>query len=201
MFYYLDGMISYIGQNLAVVDINGAGYACSCTTNTLSYLETGKKAKLYTYCNIKEDAFDIYGFYTEQEKRSFEMLISVSGVGPKAALSILSFASPEQLAVAIIDENDKLLTAAPGIGKRTAQRIILELKDKIAKENITFSKDDSFVPVQSGVGKGSKINDASSALAVLGFGQAEISALLRGIDTESLTVEQIVKEALKNSMK
>jgi Holliday junction DNA helicase RuvA len=127
MYYYLDGNVSLVSQNLAVIDISGAGYACRVTMNTLKNLEVGKKARLYTFCYIKEDAFDIYGFYELTEKRCFELLLSVSGVGPKAALSILSSATPESLALAIINEDDTALTIAQGIGKKIAVRIIVEL--------------------------------------------------------------------------
>ena len=118
MFYYLEGTVTIVGQSLAVIDIGGAGYACMTTAATLAHLENGKKARLYTYCNVKEDAFDIYGFYDLSEKRCFELLISVSGVGPKAALSILSGSTPEALAIAIINDDERALTAAPGIGKK-----------------------------------------------------------------------------------
>jgi len=201
MFYYLEGTITVKAQNLAVLDINGAGYACMTTLSTLSHLETGKKAKLYTYCNIKEDAFDIYGFYDTNEKRCFEQLLSVSGVGPKAALSILSSASPEALALAIIGDDEALLTRAPGVGKKLAQRIILELKDKVSKEMPTL-KASGYVPAVSGQANlGTKQSDAAAALVVLGYSQGEISAAMRGIDVTDLTVEEIVREVLKTSLK
>ena len=201
MFYYLEGVITMIEPNLAVVDVGGAGYACHTTTHTLSRLETGKKARLYTYCNIKEDAFDIFGFYDVSERRFFEQLLTVSGVGPKAALSILSAGTPETLAVAIVGDDERILTAAPGIGKKLAQRVILELKDKIAKESAGL-KTAGFVPPAGSVGAaGSKLGDAQSALAVLGYSPAEISAALRGMETESLTVEEIIRGVLKSSLK
>ena len=199
MFYYLEGNVSIIGQGMAVIDIGGVGYCCFTTLNTLSHLETGKRARLYTYCNIKEDAFDIYGFYDQSEKRCFEMLLSVSGVGPKAALSILSSSTPEVLAMAIVSDNEKALTIAPGIGKRIAQRIILELKDKVAKENISMPAPKSMVAPTGIVGQ--KMADASAALAVLGYAPAEITAAMRVIDTESLTVEEIIRQVLKSSVK
>lgn len=201
MFYYLEGPITLLEQNLAVVDIGGAGYACHTSMNTLSHLETGKKARLYTYCNIKEDAFDIFGFYDMSEKRFFEQLLSVSGVGPKAALSILSSGTPESLALAIINNDERTLTMAPGVGKKLAQRVILELKDKIAKEAAGI-KSTGFSPVQTGAGTpGTKLSDAASALAVLGYSQSEIAAALRGMETETLTVEEIIRSVLKNSLK
>ena len=200
MFYYLEGTVTLISQNLAVIDIGGAGYACTTTLNTLSHLEMGKKAKLYTYCNVKEDAFDIYGFNDISEKRCFEQLLSVSGVGPKAAISILSSASPESLALAIIGDDESALTMAPGIGKKLAQRIILELKDKVSKE-IPALKASGFIPQGDGTGQltaGSKQRDAAAALTVLGYSQAEISAAMRSIDIETQTVEEIIREVLKS---
>ncbi len=157
--------------------------------------------RLYTHCNIKEDAFDIYGFYDMREKRSFEMLLSVSGVGPKAALSILSASTPESLAMAVVSDNEKTLTAAPGIGKKLAQRIILELKDKV-KKDMPELKQNGFVPVAGGAGMlGSKLSDITAALAVLGYSQQEITNAMRGIDIEPLTVEEAIKEVLKSSLK
>ena len=203
MFYYLEGNVTVISQNLAVIDIGGVGYACMTTLNTLSHLEIGKKAKLYTYCNVKEDAFDIYGFYNISEKRCFEQLLSVSGVGPKAALSILSSASPESLALAIIGDDESALTVAPGVGKKLAQRIILELKDKVSKE-MPALKASGFVPQSDGAGQpgpGSKQRDAAAALTVLGYSQGEISAAMRSIDIENLSIEEIIREVLKNSIK
>lgn len=168
--------------------------------NTLSHLEIGKKARLYTFCNIKEDLFDIYGFYDMREKRFFEQLLTVSGVGPKAALSILSSGTPESLAVAIINDDERALTMAPGVGKKIAQRVILELKDKVAKESIGL-KSSGFSQVSPGVGtKGAKLSDAASALGVLGYSQSEIATALRGMETETLTIEEIIRSVLKNSL-
>ncbi len=200
MFYYIEGTVAVIDQNLAVIDVGGVGYACFTTMNSLSYLEKGKKAKLYTYCNIKEDAFDIYGFHDMSEKKCFEMLLSVSGVGPKAALSILSSSTPENLAMAIINDDDRTLTQAPGIGKRIAQRIILELKDKVSKEAASMNYAGLSPAGGSGV-TGTKQGDAAAALAVLGYSPAEISSAMKSIDTEQLSVEEIIKQVLKNTMK
>ena len=201
MFYYLEGTVAITGQNLAVIDIGGAGYACMTTINTLARLKTGVKARLYTYCNVKEDAFDIYGFYDLSEKRCFELLIGVSGVGPKAALSILSSATPESLALAIISDDETALTIAPGIGKKLAQRIILELKDKVSKETDAMKLSGYAQPRDNAGQSGSKQRDAAAALAVLGYSQGEISAAMRGIETNALTVEEIIREVLKNSVK
>lgn len=201
MFYYIEGKVSIIEQNTAVIDAGGVGYCCYTTMNTLSHLEVGKTARLYTHCNIKEDAFDIYGFYDQREKRSFEMLLSVSGVGPKAALSILSSSTPESLAMAVVSDNEKTLTAAPGVGKKLAQRIILELKDKIAKD-MPALKQGGYVPPSDSMGMlGSKLSDITAALTVLGYSQQEITMALRSIDIEPLTVEEAIKEVLKSSLK
>jgi len=201
MFYYLEGAVAVISQNLAVIDIGGAGYACFTTMNTLSHLETGKKARLYTYCNVKEDAFDIYGFFDLSEKRCFELLLGVSGVGPKAALSILSTATPESLALAIIGDDEAALTIAPGVGKKLAQRIILELKDKVSKETAALNASGYVAPRGDKGQPGSKQRDAAAALTVLGYSQGEISAAMRGIDISALNVEEIIREVLKNSVK
>lgn len=198
MFYYLDGTVTIIEKNLAVIDVGGVGYGCCVSTNTVSHLEIGKKCRLYTYCNVKEDAFDIYGFYSQHEKRSFEMLISVSGVGPKAAVSILSVTTPEGLALAVINGDVKAITAASGVGKRIAERIILELKDKISKEAGELGGAEVSPVVQAG---SSKYSEASAALGVLGFTPAEAGAVLKKIDVESLSVEDIIRQALKNSIK
>jgi len=201
MFHYLEGIVAIIGQNLAVIDVSGAGYACMTTTSTLSRLETGKKARLYTYCHIKEDAFDIFGFFDLGEKRCFELLLGVSGVGPKAALSILSSSTPESLALAIISDDETALTIAPGVGKKLAQRIILELKDKVSKETATL-KGSGYVPPRDGAGQAaSKQRDAAAALVVLGYNQGEISAAMRRIDMADLSVEEIIREVLKTSIK
>ena len=201
MFYYLEGTIALIDQNLVVVDIGGAGYACSATAKTISRLETGKNARLYIYSHIKEDAFDLYGFFDLSEKRCFEHLLGVSGVGPKAALSILSCTTPESLALAVINEVESELTVAPGVGKKLAQRIILELKDKVNKLAYPLTNQ----PARTGSGTetagespASKHRDAVAALTVLGYSQNEISAALRGIDVEALSLEEIIREVLKS---
>jgi Holliday junction DNA helicase RuvA len=197
MFYYLEGNVAVIGQNLAVIDVGGAGYACMTTMNTLSHLEQGKKARLFTYCNIKEDAFDIYGFFDLSEKRCFEHLLGVSGVGPKAALSILSSSTPESLALAVISDDENALTIAPGVGKKLAQRIILELKDKVSKESAALKSSGYTAPRGDAGLPGAKQHDAAAALAVLGYSQSEISMAMRGIDVDALSVEEIIREVLR----
>ena len=133
MFYYLSGTVTHIEPYLAVIDCGGVGYACRTTSYTLSALKKGDKGKLFTHLNVREDAMELYGFATQEELNLFQQLISVSGVGPKAALSILSASTPANLALSIITGDEKALTCAQGSGKKIAQRVILELKDKLAK--------------------------------------------------------------------
>ncbi|MCI5994053.1 MAG: Holliday junction branch migration protein RuvA [Clostridiales bacterium] len=194
MFYYLNGTVTVLDQNLAVVDCGGVGYACRTTNYTLARLQLGKPAKLYTYCNIREDAFDIYGFSTREEMNCFEQLLSVSGVGPKAALAILSVVSPDQFTLAVMTQDDKTLTMAQGVGKKMAQRILLELKDKIAGQQMELT---SASMAGAPAVRGSKSAEATAALASLGYSTAEIGAALKGIDVENLPLEEIVRQALR----
>ena len=200
MFYYVQGTVTHLAPNLAVIDCGGVGYACRTTTNTLSTLSRGKVHKLYTFLYVKEDIFELYSFATEGELNSFQMLLGVSGVGPKAALAILSYNSPEGLAMAIVSGNEKALTSAPGIGKKIAQRIILELKDKMAKGQLTIGGMESFAGSSTFIPE-DKTSEASAALAVLGYSQQEIMLALKGIDLESLTLEEIIKQCLKKMVK
>ena len=201
MFYYLDGTVAELLPYLAVIDCGGVGYACKTTNNTLSRLKKGQKGRVYTYLNVGEGIFDLYGFATQNELNSFKMLLGVSGVGPKAALAILSVGTPETLAMAIVTGDEKARTAAPGIGKKIAQRIILELKDKMAKETaagLDFSggKGTPAAPVFS-----SKATEAAQALAVLGYSSQEAAAALKGIDVEGLPLEEIIRQSLRKMVK
>ena len=133
MFYYISGTVAHMEPYLAVIDCGGVGYACRTTTYTLASLKKGEPGKLYTYLNVREDAMELYGFATQEELNLFQQLISVSGVGPKAALSILSASTPANLALSIITGDEKALTCAQGIGKKIAQRVILELRTSSAR--------------------------------------------------------------------
>jgi len=198
MFYYLNGVVAEMEANLAVIDCGGVGYACATTNYTLSQLKKGERAKLYTYMNVREDAVDLFGFSSQSELHSFKLLLGVSGVGPKAALAILSTNTPANLAMAVGDE--KALTAAPGIGKKIAQRIILELKDKLAKEQASFGPDTGgSVPLT--VLPNDKAKEAGAALAVLGYSGSEVAAALKGIDIDTLPLEEIIRQALKRMVK
>ena len=198
MLYYVNGPVAEIESGLAVIDCGGVGYACATTNYTLSQLKKGERAKLYTYLNVREDAVELFGFASQSELRSFKMLIGVSGVGPKAALSILSATTPQQLAMAVVMGDEKTLTAALGIGKKIAQRIILELKDKLAREQDSFEAGSAPAPMPL---SSSKSGEAAAALAVLGYGSQEIAAALKGIDMAALPLEEIIRQALKKMVK
>ena len=195
MFYYLNGTVALLDANLAVIDCGGVGYACHTSNYTLTRLQTGKPAKLFTYCNIKEDAFDIYGFSTREELDCFRRLIGVTGVGTKAALAILSAVSPDQLTLAVMTQDDKTITMAQGVGKKLAQRIILELKDKLGASQLelnTAQMAASGAPV-----RGSKTAEATAALVGLGYSQTEAAAAFKGLDVENLSIEDIIRQALR----
>lgn len=201
MYYYVSGTVAHVEAYLAVIDCGGVGYACRTTTYTLSQIKKGDKAKLFTYLSVREDAMDLYGFFSQEELKLFQQLISVSGVGPKAALGILSSSSPANLAMSIITGDEKALTAAQGVGKKIAQRVILELKDKLAKgQSVSASGESVPGPVVTVIPK-NKLSEASAALAVLGYSQAEINIALKGIDIEGEPLEQIVRLALKRMVK
>lgn len=196
MFNYISGTVEELAPNMAVLDCGGLGFQLNTSAYTAGSLKLGEKAKLFTYVYIREDLFEIYGFSSRSEKRCFELLIGVSGVGPKAAISILSTGTPESLMMSILNGNEKAIMAAQGVGKKIAQRVILELKDKLAKE--TNAIDFSGVPAPAPmVSPGGKRGDAAAALAVLGYGTAEINAALKNIDTDALETGEIVKAALR----
>ena len=200
MFYYVNGTVAHMEPYLAVIDCGGVGYACRTTTYTLASLKKGEKGKLYTHLNVREDAMELYGFATAEELSLFQQLISVSGVGPKAALSILSASNPASLALSIITGDEKALTCAQGIGKKIAQRVILELKDKLSKGQ-TLSAGGGAVPGPAvTIIPDNKLSEASAALAVLGYSQGEINIALKDADLTQ-PLEQIIRQALKKMVK
>lgn len=196
MFYYLNGTVTVIEENLAVLDCGGVGFACHTTGYTLSQIKRGQTCRLYTYCSIKEDAFDIFGFATKEELGCFRRLIGVTGVGPKAALAILSSTTPDRFVLGVMTGDEKVLTAVPGVGKKLAQRIILELKDKLGGLSKELGGGAGGPVSLPGTGTG-KLAEASAALASLGYSQSEIGLALRGIDVENSTLEEIVRLALR----
>ena len=202
MFYYVSGTVAEMEAGLAVIDCGGVGFACYTTNYSLTHMKKGSQAKLFTYLNVKEDGMDLYGFTSQAELRSFKLLLGVNGVGPKAALSILSSTTPDQLAMCVVMGDEKTLTAAPGIGKKIAQRIILELKDKLSKDQEVGT----FVPDGSGAvamptGSTGKLKEAAAALAVLGYGAQEVNTALKNVDVEHLSLEDIIRQALKQMIR
>ena len=201
MYYYVSGTVAHIEPYLAVVDCGGVGYPCRTTAYTLSQIKKGDRAKLFTFLSVREDAMDLYGFASQEELKLFQQLISVSGVGPKAALGILSSSTPANLAMSIITGDEKTLTRAPGVGKRIAQRVILELKDKLAKGQTVSGSGESVAMDAVTIIPQNKLSEASAALAVLGYSQAEINMALNGVDIDGQPLEQIIRLALKNMVK
>ena len=201
MFYYLDGTVAEILPGLAVIDCGGVGYACMTTNNTLSRLKKGQKGRVYTFLNVAENAFGLYGFASQNELNSFKLLIGVSGVGPKAALAILSACTPETLAMAVVTGDEKALTAAQGVGKKIAQRIILELKDKLAKETAAGLDFSGGKGAPAAAVFSNKASEAAAALAVLGYSSQEVAVAMKGVDVENLPLEEIVRQSLKKMVK
>lgn len=200
MFYYVEGKVTVLEQGLAVIDCSGVGYACFTSQNTIGHLSLGKHARLYTWLYVREDIFDLYGFGDLEELSCFKMLIGVSGVGPKAALAILSIAPPSRLALSIITGEEKLLTQAPGIGKKIAQRIVLELRDKMAKEQMETASAGALPPALEMAGKSGGVNhtqEAIAALMVLGYSQAESLQAMEGLSQEDLSTEDLIRHCLK----
>ncbi len=191
MIYSVRGKLIHTENSAAVVECGGVGYLCQTTMNTLKTLKLNSEVTLYTYLNVREDAVDLFGFATQNELATFKTLISVSGVGPKAGLSVLSELTAEQVAMAIATDDIKTITRAQGIGKKIAQRIILELKDKLAKSEQTQSGN-----VQMPQTAGGNVAKAIEALGVLGYTPADISPVLANFDA-GLPVEQLIAMTLK----
>ena len=194
MIYYVSGPVAVLEPGLAVIDCGGVGYGCRVTAYTSAQLKLNQPARLFVTESIREDAHDLYGFISKEEQRCYELLTSVNGVGPKAAMAILSSGGPQNFTLAVMTGNDKMLTAAQGVGKKIAQRIILELKDKIggASAELDFSAGPAAAPVQSG----NAAALAHAALQELGYSSAEINAALKGVDPKA-TTEEMVRYALR----
>ncbi len=192
MLYYVSGNVAVLEPGLAVIDCGGVGYGCRVTAYTAGQLKLNQNARLFITESIREDAFDLYGFISREEQRCFELLTTVNGVGPKAAMSILS-AGPQNFTLAVMTGDEKLLTAAQGIGKKIAQRIILELKDKLGGSSLEldFSGPSVTAPVQKG-----SMALANAALQELGYSPSEIAMALKGADPNAST-EELVRYALR----
>lgn len=195
MLYSVKGKLIHTTSSSAVVECGGVGFNCQTTINTLKTLKMNTEVTLFTYLNVREDAMELFGFATKAELDTFKTLISVTGVGPKAGLAVLSELSPEQVAMAIATDDIKTITRAQGIGKKIAQRIILELKDKLAK---SVSADSSMSAVQAGAvnAVSGNIPKAIEALGVLGYSPSDVSPVLATLDS-SLPVEQLIAQTLK----
>lgn len=201
MLYHVEGTVTDIEANLVVVDCHGVGFALNASLNTIAAVRVGEQSKLYLYESVREDAFDLFGFASKEEKRCFEMLIAISGVGPKAAISILSTNTPTSLALAVLNDDIKALSNAPGIGKKIAQRIILELKDKISKEAGGLDLGGAVsAPAADPAADNPARQDAIAALAVLGYSMPEINRAIQSIPIDGLSTEQIVKAVLRQMM-
>ena len=193
MLYYVSGAVTVLEPGLAVIDCGGVGYGCRVTAYTAAQLKLNQQARLYITESIREDAFDLYGFISKEEQRCYELLTTVNGVGPKAAMSILS-AGPQNFTLAVMTGDEKLLTAAQGIGKKIAQRIILELKDKIGGGSVEL--DFSTGPVSAPAQPSGNAALARAALQELGYSPAEIQTALKGADPNAST-EELVRYALR----
>ena len=193
MIYYVSGPVALLEPGLAVIDCAGVGYGCRITAYTASKLKLRENTRLYITESIREDSYDLYGFESREEQRCFELLTNVNGVGPKAALSILSDLEPTRFMLTVAAGDSKVLTKVKGIGAKTAQRIVLELKDKISKEPLP-QPDGSNEPV-SRTAQGS-VAEALSALLVLGYTQGEVMPILAALD-DQLPAAELIKQTLR----
>ncbi len=210
MFYYIEGKLAHLDYGFAVIDANGVGYKMTITQTTYEsmppHLSVSEApiVRLYTYMAVREDGIELFGFANERELEAFKLLITVSGIGPKAAIAILSVFSPDKLAITIMNEDAKAIAKANGIGAKTAARIILELKDKISKsfgESASAPQSTASSGTISAPAGSSKLSDAQSALLVLGYTKSEIIAALRGVDISDKETNDIIRLALKNLSK
>ena len=195
MIYYVSGPVTVLEPGLAVIDCAGVGYGCRVTAYTAGQLKLNQNARLYITESIREDAHDLYGFISKEEQRCYELLTSVNGVGPKAAMAILSSGGPQNFTLAVMTGDEKMLTAAQGVGKKIAQRIILELKDKIGGSSVELDFSGGPTPAAP-VQAGNNAALAHAALQELGYSPAEISAALKGVDPKAST-EEMVRHALR----
>lgn len=196
MISYISGVVDDIEKDKVIIDNNGMGYGIFVSQNTLDQIGIGEQIKIYTYLSVREDAMQLYGFLSKQELQIFKLLIGVSGVGPKGGLAILSTCPGDSLSLAIISDDAKAISKAPGIGAKTAQKIIIELKDKIDFEDMIATKDSNTTTINNGV-----VSDAIEALTSLGYSQSMAYQAVKNIkNVEDMDVEDILKAALKNMM-
>lgn len=199
MFYYLDGILAVREPNMAVIDCGGVGYRLTVSFTTANALasKTGTRVKLLTYLQVREDGIELFGFADEHELDCFKLLIGVSGVGPKAAMSILSVLPPDRFSLAVCTEDVKALAKAPNVGTKTAARIVLELKDKVAGAALSQTPSGiGNVAVSQPMGQG-KLADAVEALMTLGYDRSSAVSALSGLDAEKLSLNDLISQALK----
>ncbi|MGN0164531.1 MAG: Holliday junction branch migration protein RuvA [Candidatus Ornithomonoglobus sp.] len=200
MYYYIKGTLAAKGENYLVVDAGGVGYLIYTTLTDIEQAgAVGSRLTMYTCLNVREDAMELYGFISEEEKHMYLMLTSVSGVGPKAGLAILSIASPQKIAAAIVTEDTKLLTRAQGVGPKAAKRIILELKEKIDAEKLGIDGDEGVISDEPQMPLMDNKAEAMSALVVLGYSPNDAKSALGKLDG-SLSTEELIKKALAQLM-
>jgi Holliday junction DNA helicase RuvA len=200
MFYYLKGQLAYLSGSTCVIDCGGVGYKLTVSLITSDYLspKKGQDVKIYTYLAVRENEVELYGFGSDEERASFNLLTTVSGVGPKAAMSILSVMTPDRLALAICTEDTKAIAKAPGLGAKTAARIIVDLKDKVSKDMMTASpKSVTSTASPATFEAGGVLTEATEALTVLGYDKNSILNALRGVDVKNMDVGEVIKAALK----
>lgn len=193
MYYSVRGTVIHMEQNIAVIECGGVGYKCQTTVNTLKNLKINTEAKLFTYLNVREDAMELFGFSTQEELAAYKTLIGVSGVGPKVGLAILSVLTPSQVSLAIASDDIKSITMAPGVGKKLAQRIIIELKDKFSLTSTGFEEISSGSKVSVTTGN---VPKAIEALTVLGYSPSDVAPFISTLDSQ-LPVEKLIGETLR----
>lgn len=205
MFYHISGELALCEPSLAVIDCGGVGY--KITISQMSYdslvASVGDRVKLFTHLQVKEDGIELFGFLTKEEIDCFRLLISVSGVGPKAAMAILSMFTPDRFIMCVQSEDSRALSRAPGVGAKTAARIILELRDKCGGVSIA-AMERSFaaeVAAHKNTSRGSSFTEAADALTALGYSRAEVLDMLKGINTDGLDTAAIISAALKRLAK
>ena len=208
MFYYISGKLALLDLSYAVIDACGVGYKLTISQTTYSSLphnqkDMAEKVTLYTHMAVREDGIELYGFHSSEELDAFKLLISVSGVGPKAAIAILSQLTPQKLSLAICADDKKAIAAANGIGPKTAARIILELKDKISKASFSDEGTDDLMSSSASTSavSSNKLADAQDALMALGYSRNEAYSVLKTIDVSNLEIDEIIRLALKKIMK
>lgn len=206
MFYYISGKLAHLENGIAVIDVGGIGYRLTISGTTYDAMPANRSVqeppsvRLYTHLAVREDDIELFGFATLSELSTFKLLISVSGIGPKAAMSILTLLTPEKFAMAVCTDDKKTISKANGIGPKTAARIILELKDKLMKENADVDFDSVAPDIPTAAGKKSVMSEAVDALLVLGYTRAEANTALKDI-SPSLSLEEVIRTALKKLMK